>query len=226
MPHHKESEFQALEGMEHVRRRPGMYVGGTDAPAMHHLVFEVLDHAAEEAFNRRCNRIDVELRPNQEICIKDNSEGLSVEIIETRGLTLDLILTSFGACGWFPSYRIQGGLHGVGLPVVNGLSEYFRVEVARDCFLWRRMYKAGRLYGEFEKVRALEPDEPTGNTITFRPDFTIMDANDFDFETVKRRCMEVAYLIRDLTVTLTDTRQENAPTFTFCGGRWPARRAD
>jgi len=207
-----------LEGIAHVRKRPGMYVGGTDLRALHHMVYEILDNSAEEAYIDRCTEISLALRPNQEICIQDNSEGLLVGMDEESGKNkLQVLLTQFVSKEQFDADRptITGGLHGVGLAAVNALSEYFVAEIRRDGYLWRQRYAQGMPQSDAEQVRLLKANESTGNQFVFRPDFSIMDQMDCDYMTLRQRCQELAYLIGNLAVTITDQRNDQEQSETF-----------
>lgn len=219
-----ESNIQALSQIEHVRKRPGMYVGGTDARALHHLAYEVVDNAIDEALAGRCDTIVVTLLDDNWISIADNGVGIPVGIHPKEGIsTLELVMTRIGAGGKFDSsaYKVSGGLHGVGVSAVNALSDEFVSEVRRDGFLWRQIYRAGRPIAPVEKIRPLEEDESTGTTQIFHPDYSIMDHNDFSFQTLVQRFREMAFVTRKVTLTLRDARIQPIPkefTYYFEGG--------
>jgi DNA gyrase subunit B len=222
--HYDESNIKYLEGIEHIRLRPGMYVGGKDMRALHHLIYEVVDNAIDEALAGRCDRILVVLHDDGFVSVADNGVGIPVGKSAQLGIsTLELILTKVGAGGKFDSnaYKVSGGLHGVGLTAVNALSEELRAEVWRDGFLWQQIHKRGTPVTPVEKVRPLEPNEPTGTRISFKPDFTILDENEFSFDTLLQRFRDMAFVTRKVTITLRDERVKPIPremTFYFEGG--------
>jgi DNA gyrase subunit B len=196
-----------------VRRRPGMYIGGTDARALHHLIYEVMDIPLEDAMLGICNCIELSLLPNQTVCIRDNGGSLPVARDDEEGISaLELALTDLRYLDRMrhEDYRhaVSGGLHGVGITAVNALSEWMLVQVARDGYLWYQSYQCGTPTVPVTQIRALEPDELNGTVIEFRPDYTILANNEFDFERLERRCKELTYLIPGLTIILRDTRTD------------------
>ncbi len=219
-----ESNIQALSQLEHVRKRPGMYVGGTDVRALHHLVYEVVDNAIDEALAGRCDTIVVTLHDDNWVSVADNGVGIPVGIHPKEGIsTLELVMTRIGAGGKFDSsaYKVSGGLHGVGVSAVNALSAEFVSHVKRDGHLWEQRYEAGRAVTDVHKLRKLDSDEPTGTIQMFRPDFTVMDPNEFSFDTLKARFREMAFVTRKVTLTLRDERVQPFPrefTYYFEGG--------
>src|SRR5690606_12767167 len=223
-PAYTEENIQKLKPMEHIRLRPGMYVGGTDVRALHHLIYEVVDNAIDEALAGRCDNVLVTLHDNHAVSVTDNGVGIPVGIHKKEGIsTLQLVMTEVGAGGKFDrnAYKVSGGLHGVGVSAVNALSAELRAETFRDGHLWEQTYNAGVPVTEVIKVRPLEPGEPTGTRITFIPDFTVMDKNDFNFSTLMHRFREMAFVTRKVTITLRDERVKPIPTettFYFEGG--------
>ncbi|MBZ0293737.1 MAG: type IIA DNA topoisomerase subunit B [Anaerolineae bacterium] len=219
-----EDNIQKLKPMEHIRLRPGMYVGGTDSRALHHLIYEVVDNAIDEALAGRCDHILVTLHDGNAVSVTDNGVGIPVGIHKTEGVsTLQLVMTEIGAGGKFDrnAYKVSGGLHGVGVSAVNALSSELRAEVFREGYLWEQIYQIGKPVTEVAKVRKLEPGEPTGTRITFVPDFTVMDHNDFSYATLAQRFREMAFVTRKVTITLRDERVKPIPmetTFYFEGG--------
>jgi DNA gyrase subunit B len=219
-----EGSIKVLEGIDHIRLRPGMYVGGTDLGALHHLVYEIVDNSVDEALAGRCDRIEVVLQPDNIVTVADNGVGIPVGINRETGLsTLEVVFTKTGAGGKFDNsaYKVSGGLHGVGAAAVNALSENLRVEVWRDGKVWQQLFSRGRPLSPVTAIRAMEPGEPTGTIVTFQPDFTIMQANDFSYDTLLRRFREIAFVNRGLTITLRDERVHPFPqemTFYFDGG--------
>lgn len=202
--------IQSITPREHIRRRPGMYIGGTDSRALHHLIWEVVDNALDEAMVGGCNEISITLHENNRVTISDNGSGIPVEA-DSRGRTLlEIFLTQVG-CGWhnLKEYSVSGGLHGVGISAVNALAANLTAEVKRNGYLWRQSYTEGIPTTEVEKVRPLDKNELTGTSISFTPDFTIMDAeNSFDYERIVARCRELAYLLPNIIFRVTDEREE------------------
>ena len=218
--------IQVLEGLEAVRRRPGMYVGGTDSKALHHLVFEVVDNSIDEALAGRCDTIVVTIHPDQTISVADNGSGIPVAPHPDKKIsTLELVLTSLHAGGKFDSkaYKVSGGLHGVGLSAVNALSERLVAEVKRQGSLYRQEYRQGIPQTPVEKIGDLpsEAQEETGTTITFKYDETIFtEASGFSYNTLLQRFREMAFLAKGVSLTLIDQRADPCQehTFYFEGG--------
>lgn len=219
-----EDNIQKLDPIEHIRLRPGMYVGGTDSNALHHLIYEVVDNSIDEALADRCDRIEVTLHPENQVTIEDNGVGIPVGLHKTEKVsTLELVMTQVGAGGKFDdrAYKVSGGLHGVGLSAVNALSADFLAEVRRDGWLWSQSYKAGKPVSKVKKLRRLRKAEGTGTRQIFTPDFSIMDRNEFDYNVLLRRFREMAFVTRSVHITLRDERQEGLPqetSFYFEGG--------
>ncbi len=219
-----EENIRVLEGLEAVRLRPGMYVGGTDVRALHHMIYEVVDNAIDEALAGRCDRVEVVLYDDGSVSVEDNGGGIPVGTHRQTGLsTLETVMTTLHAGGKFDSsaYKVSGGLHGVGVSAVNALSEWMVTEIRRDGKVYRQEYSAGRAQTPVEVVREMEPDEATGTFHRFKPDFTIMDENEFSFNTLAQRFREMAFVTRGVTITLRDERVQPIPheiTFYFEGG--------
>jgi DNA gyrase subunit B len=199
-----------LEGLEAVRKRPGMYIGSTGERGLHHLVYEVVDNAVDEALAGYCDRIDVTLLADGGVRVTDNGRGIPVDEhpVEKRP-AVEVVLTTLHAGGKFDgkSYAVSGGLHGVGVSVVNALSIRLDVEIRRDGYVWRQRYERSH------PATPLTPDEPTdetGTTITFWPDPTIFETTEWDWETLSRRLQEMAFLNRDLEINLVDERPDHA----------------
>jgi DNA gyrase subunit B len=220
----RDEDIRALDPIDHVRLRPGMYVGGVDKKALHHLVYEVVDNSIDEALAGRCDRITVTLGENNVVSVQDNGGGIPTGINKDKGKsTVEVVMTVIGAGGKFGSgaYKVSGGLHGVGVSAVNALSEEMRTNVFRDGYLWEQSYHQGRPVHDLKKVRKLSPDERTGTLQTFRPDFSIMDMNEFDFELLAQRFREMTFVTRRVAITLRDERIKPIPrelTFYFEGG--------
>ncbi len=198
-----------LEGLEAVRKRPGMYIGSTGERGLHHLVQEVVDNAVDEALAGFCDRIDVTLLADGGVRVADNGRGIPVDEhpVEKRP-AVEVVLTTLHAGGKFDSqsYAVSGGLHGVGVSVVNALATRFEVEVRRDGFVWRQSYEASQPTGPLTRG---EPAKETGTIITFWPDSDIFETTDWDYETLSRRLQEMAFLNRGLEIHLTDERPEH-----------------
>jgi DNA gyrase subunit B len=201
-----------------------MYVGGVDTRALHHLVYEIVDNSIDEALAGYCDHVMVTIQDNNWITIADNGRGIPVAMHPDKKIpTLQLVLTTLGAGGKFETgaYSVSGGLHGVGAAAVNALSQEMRAEVYRDGYVWQQVYHAGTPATTVEKVRPLNNGEPTGTIISFSPDFTIMDTNEFSYDTLLSRFREMAMVTRNVTLTLRDERVKPAPrenTFYFEGG--------
>jgi DNA gyrase subunit B len=198
-----------LEGLEAVRKRPGMYIGSTGERGLHHLVQEVVDNAVDEALAGFADRIDVTLLADGGVRVADNGRGIPVDNhpVENRP-AVEVVLTTLHAGGKFDrqSYAVSGGLHGVGVSVVNALSSRFEVEVYKDGYVWRQSYAASEPTGPLQKG---EPTEETGTIITFWPDADIFESTVWSFETLSRRLQEMAFLNRGLSITITDERPDH-----------------
>jgi len=200
--------IQALEGMEHVRMRPSMYIGDTGVRGLHHLVYEVVDNSIDEAMGGHCDTIGVWINEDNSISVEDNGRGIPVDMHKKEGVSaLEVVMTKIGAGGKFDkdSYKVSGGLHGVGVSCVNALSEHLRATVHRD----------GKVYEqEYEKGKALYPVKQIGETtkrgtiVTFKPDHTIFTQTvEFTYDTLSARMRELSFLNKGITITLTDRRQ-------------------
>ena len=199
-----------LEGLEAVRKRPGMYIGSTGERGLHHLVYEVVDNAVDEALAGYCDRIDVTLLADGGVRVADNGRGIPVDEhpVEKRP-AVEVVLTTLHAGGKFDgkSYAVSGGLHGVGVSVVNALSSRLDVEIRRDGYVWRQRYELSQPVTPLARGEATGE---TGTTITFWPDPAIFETTDWDWETLSRRLQEMAFLNRDLEINLVDERLDHA----------------
>jgi DNA gyrase subunit B len=219
-----EEQIIYLDPMLHVRKRPGMYVGGTDIRALHHLIYEVVDNAIDEALAGRCDHIMITLHEGNAVSVTDNGGGIPVGLNKELGIsTLEGVMTKIGMGGKFGggAYKVSGGLHGVGVSAVNALSTEFISTVYREGHVWEQRYKTGVPTTQVTKIREMEPGEPTGTVQRFIPDFTVMDHNDFSFATLLQRFREMAFVTRRVTITLRDERVQPIPaetTFYFEGG--------
>ena len=215
--------IQKLDPREHIRRRPGMYVGGTDARALHHLIYEVVDNSIDEALAGRCDRICVTLHDDYRATIRDNGVGIPVDMHESGKPALELVMTEIGTGGKFDNevYKVSGGLHGVGVSAVNALSAELTATIYRDGHVWRQSYREGLAITPVERVRPLRDGEEGGTVIQFAPDFTVMEENAFSFNALMTRFREMAFVTRKVTITLRDERVKPIPqemTFYFDGG--------
>jgi|HigsolmetaAR202D_1030399.scaffolds.fasta_scaffold05119_3 DNA gyrase subunit B len=224
----KQSSYDAqditvLEGLEAVRMRPGMYIGSTGVRGLHHLVYEVVDNSVDEALAGRCSAIEITIHPDNSVTVVDDGAGIPVGIIESEGKpAVEVVLTVLHAGGKFGKgggYKVSGGLHGVGVSVVNALSEWLRVEVKRDGHLWVQEYDRGVPRYELRKVRKLEKDEGTGTSVTWLPDAEIFETIEHDYSVLEQRFRETAYLTRGLKISLKDERGSGkSAEFHFEGG--------
>lgn len=216
------SQIQVLEGLEAVRRRPGMYIGSTDARGLHHLVYEIVDNAIDEAMAGYCTHINVNIHLDNSITVVDNGRGIPVDIHPKTGKSaLEVALTILHAGGKFggSGYKVSGGLHGVGLSVVNALSSELTAEVKRNGRLYRQTCQKGVKITEVEQVGSCGEDEH-GTMVTFAPDETIFDEVNYDYDTLTRRLRELAFLNAGVSITVTDERGEHdrSETFHYQGG--------
>ena len=221
------SSIQALEGIEHVRKRPGMYVGGTDIKALHHLVYEVVDNAIDEALAGFCTAINITIHADESVTVEDNGRGIPVgphpSKKDANGKpmeTVDVVMTVIGAGGKFGGggYKVSGGLHGVGVSAVNALSEWMTTDIKRDGKLWQQNYKRGVPQGAIKQLGKVAKEE-TGTKQTFRFDKQIFTEDiDYRFDTLVQRLREMAFVTRGVTIKFVDERNDREMTFYFEGG--------
>lgn len=215
-----EEDIQVLDGLEPVRKRPGMYIGSTDERGLHHLVVEIVDNSIDEAIAGHCTNIDVTILDDGGISVADNGRGIPTGIHKTEGKSaVEVVLTKLHAGGKFggSGYKISGGLHGVGLSCVNALSEYLKVDVFQNGNHYQQEYKRGIPQYPLKIVGSTVS---RGTTITFRPDDMIFETTTFNYDTLKSRFREIAFLNKGLTISLTDKRagKERSEVFQFKGG--------
>jgi len=208
-------QIQVLEGLSPVRKRPGMYIGGTGIEGLHHLVWEVVDNAIDEVMAGYCNSIEVELLPDNKIRVSDNGRGIPTEKHpQTKKSALETVMTILHAGGKFggEGYKVSGGLHGVGVSVVNALSIWMEAEVKRNGKIWRQEYKQGK---PKTAVKSIGKTKETGTMVCFEPDPEIFKNREFNFETIINRLRQYAYLNRGVKIKIVDKRHGTDKTYTF-----------
>jgi DNA gyrase subunit B len=216
-------DITVLEGLEAVRKRPGMYIGSTGVMGLHHLVYEVVDNSVDEALAGYCTEVSVTIHPDNSVTVVDNGRGIPVAIMEKEGKpAIEVVLTVLHSGGKFGDgggYKVSGGLHGVGVSVVNALSEQLKVQIRRDGYVWSQEYSRGAPQQELQRGEQLSEDSPTGTSVTFLPDGDIFESLDFDFRTLEERLRETAFLTRGLKISIVDERGEgHAAEFQYEGG--------
>ncbi|MBU1727290.1 MAG: DNA topoisomerase (ATP-hydrolyzing) subunit B [Candidatus Omnitrophica bacterium] len=212
------TSIQVLEGTEAVRRRPAMYIGDTSVRGLHHLVYEVVDNSVDEALAGHCNFIEVVIRPDNSMSVIDNGRGIPVDIHKTeKKPAVEVALTTLHAGGKFDhrSYKVSGGLHGVGVSCVNALSDWLEVEVKRDGKIYHQRYERGKTA---TKLTTIGKSSATGTKITFKPDKTIFSKTEYSYDILSQRLRELAFLNKGLKIKLTDERTDKEAVFEFAGG--------
>ena len=215
-----ENEIQVLEGLEPVRKRPSMYIGSTDIRGLHHLITELVDNSIDEALAGYCNSIEIIFNKNGSCTVIDNGRGIPTGMHKTEHKSaVEVVLTKLHAGGKFggEGYKISGGLHGVGLSCVNALSEWLEVTVYQNGNIYNQLYKRGVPQGE---LKVIGDTNRTGTTVTFMPDDTIFETVDFEYEELKSRCKEIAFLNKGLSLSIEDHRGETIQkeVYQFIGG--------
>ncbi|MFA5286686.1 MAG: DNA topoisomerase (ATP-hydrolyzing) subunit B [Candidatus Omnitrophota bacterium] len=212
------TSIQVLEGIEAVRRRPAMYIGDTSSRGLHHLVYEVVDNSVDEALAGHCDTISVVIRADNSVTVVDNGRGIPVDMHKTeKKPAVEVALTTLHAGGKFDhrSYKVSGGLHGVGVSCVNALSDWLEVEVKRDNKIYHQRYERGKTVS---KLTIIGKSASTGTKITFKPDKTIFTKTDYSYDTLSQRLRELAFLNKGLKIKLEDERTDKEAVFEFAGG--------
>ena len=215
-------QIQILEGLEAVRKRPGMYIGSTSERGLHHLVYEIVDNAVDEALAGFCSHIIVSINEDGTVTVEDDGRGIPVGINSKAGIpAVEVVFTVLHAGGKFGGggYKVSGGLHGVGASVVNALSNWLEVEICRDGKVYKQRYERGKTMYPLKEIGTCDPDK-TGTKVTFSPDGSIFETTTFDFNTLKVRLRETAFLTKNLRITLQDKREDpiNERVFHYEGG--------
>ena len=216
-------EIQILEGLEAVRKRPGMYIGSTSSRGLHHLVYEIVDNAVDEALAGFCDTIYVSINKDNSVTVIDNGRGIPIGINHKAGIpAVEVVFTVLHAGGKFGGggYKVSGGLHGVGASVVNALSNWLEVEIFNGGQIYKQRYERGKVVQKLSVIGERDPDQ-TGTKVTFLPDDTIFEETIFEYDVLKQRFREMAFLTRGLKIVLTDERPEEGPvekTFHYEGG--------
>nr|WP_330403468.1 DNA topoisomerase (ATP-hydrolyzing) subunit B [Dorea phocaeensis] len=216
-------EIQILEGLEAVRKRPGMYIGSTSSRGLHHLVYEIVDNAVDEALAGFCDTIYVSINKDNSVTVIDNGRGIPIGINHKAGIpAVEVVFTVLHAGGKFGGggYKVSGGLHGVGASVVNALSNWLEVEIFNGGKIYKQRYERGKVVQKLSVIGECDPDQ-TGTKVTFLPDDTIFEETIFEYDVLKQRFREMAFLTRGLKIVLTDERPEEGPvekTFHYEGG--------
>ena len=217
------SQIQVLEGLEAVRKRPGMYIGSTSARGLHHLVYEIVDNSVDESLAGFCDTIKVTIQSDNSITIKDNGRGMPVDIHPKMGIpAVEVIFTKLHAGGKFGggAYKVSGGLHGVGASVVNALSEWLEVEIRRDGKVYRQRYERGNVVSQLEQVGTCRKNDH-GSQVTFKADAEIFEETVYDYDILRKRLRDTAFLTKGLRIELEDTRDNGKEdVFHYEGGRF------
>jgi len=220
-PKYGADSIQALEGLEAVRKRPAMYVGSTDTRGLHHLVYEVVDNSIDEALAEHCDAISVTIHDDDSVSVTDDGRGIPVDThAEYDRPAVEVVMTVLHAGGKFDnkSYQVSGGLHGVGVSVVNALSQWLEVTIKRDGNVWHQRYDRGQPEAKLERVREMEFGEESGTKIRFWPDSDIFETTDFGFSTLESRLRELAFLNSGVAIELGDERENRHQRFEYEGG--------
>ena len=215
-------KITVLKGLEAVRKRPAMYIGDTGSRGLHHCVYEVVDNSVDEALAGHCSHVRVSMNVDGSITVYDDGRGIPVDMHPTeKKSSLEVVLTILHAGGKFDksSYKVSGGLHGVGISVVNALAEWLEVKVFRDGNIYKQIFKQGEKATELEVIGKTEDPSETGTMVRFKPDFGVMELNDFSYDVLRKRLRELAYLMgsKGLTLSVTDHRTDKSESYCFPG---------
>ena len=221
-PHYDAQDIQVLEGLDPVRERPGMYIGSTGPRGLHHLVYEVVDNSVDEALAGHCSRIAVTVNPDNSVTVTDNGRGIPVGVMDKYGKpAAEVVLTMLHAGGKFggAGYKVSGGLHGVGVSVVNALSEWLELDIRREGYHWHQRFERGVPVVGLERLERLEKDAPTGTAISFMADPDVFEDVDYDYRVLAQRLRETAFLTKGLLIELDDERADGeSVVFHYEGG--------
>ena len=217
---YNDESITVLEGLEHVRKRPGMYIGGVSVSGLNHLVYEIVDNSIDEALAGYCDTIEVFINKDNSITVRDNGRGIPVGINKKKGIpAVEVVFTILHAGGKFGGggYKVSGGLHGVGASVVNALSTWLEVDISHEGKIYRQRYERGKV---MYPLTIVGDTDRRGTEVRFLPDPQIFEETEFDFSVLKQRLREMAFLTRNLKIVLTDLReeQENSLVFHYEGG--------
>ena len=210
-------QIQVLEGLEAVRKRPGMYIGSVSIRGLHHLVYEIVDNAVDEALAGYCTNINITIEPGNIICVEDNGRGIPVDIHPKTGLsaaeTVYTVLHAGGKFGGDSGYKVSGGLHGVGASVVNALSEWTEVTIQRDGGIYQMTFEKGKTV---KPLKRIGDSDKNGTKVRFLADGSIFETLEYDFEVLENRFREVAFLTKGLRINIQDIREEQTKKAEFC----------
>ena len=216
-PEYNENQIQILEGLEAVRKRPGMYIGSTSSRGLHHLVYEIVDNAVDEALAGYCDEIEVTIQQDNSITVVDNGRGIPIGIHPQKNIpAVEVVFTVLHAGGKFGGggYKVSGGLHGVGASVVNALSEWLKVQIFTEGKIYEQTYERGKV---IKSLTVVGETDRRGTLVHFKPDAEIFEETEYQFDILRQRLREMAFLTKGLKITLRDVR-EGRKNFSYEGG--------